>query len=94
MPYLQRQIALLRPHLVLVMGRFAAQALLNTDASIASLRGRLHSCELPGLVVPVLVTYHPAYLLRNLSDKSKAWTDLLLTRSTLMQLQTNEMKPR
>lgn len=92
-PYLQHQIALLQPELILVMGRFAAQALLNTEASIASLRGRQHTCELPGLAVPVLVTYHPAYLLRNLPDKSKAWTDLLLTRSTLLQLQNNKLMP-
>ncbi len=82
-PYLQRQIALLQPRLILAMGRFAAQTLLQTDASIASLRERQHRFELAGITVPVIVTYHPAYLLRNLADKSKAWTDLLLTRRLL-----------
>ena len=56
------------------MGRFAAQTLLGTDASIASLRGRVHRYA----GVPLIVTYHPAYLLRNLPDKAKAWEDLVL----------------
>ena len=61
------------------MGRFAAQTLLGTDASIASLRGRVF--QYAG--VPLIVTYHPAYLLRNLPDKAKAWEDLLFARRTL-----------
>ncbi len=85
-PYLQRQIALLQPQLILVMGRFAAQSLLTTDATIASLRERQHTYQQAGQNVPVVVTYHPAYLLRNLPDKSKAWADLLLTRRLLDQL--------
>jgi DNA polymerase len=68
-PYLQAQIALIRPRLIVAMGRFAAQTLLSTDASIASLRGRVHAYA----GVPLIVTYHPAYLLRNLPDKAKAW---------------------
>ena len=68
-PHLLRQIGLIQPKLILAMGRFAAQSLLGTDATIASLRGRLH--QYAG--VPLIVTYHPAYLLRNLPDKSKAW---------------------
>jgi uracil-DNA glycosylase len=79
-PFLQRQIALLRPKLVVVMGRFAAQSLLGTDASIASLRGRVHTIDVDGRKVPVIVTYHPAYLLRNLADKAKSWSDLCLAR--------------
>jgi DNA polymerase len=75
-PYLQRQVALVQPKLILAMGRFAAQSLLKTTASIASLRGRLHEYE----GVPVVVTYHPAYLLRNLPDKAKAWSDLCFAR--------------
>lgn len=71
-PYLARQIELIRPKLVVAMGRFAAQALLNTDATIASLRGSVHRYA----GVPLVVTYHPAYLLRNLPDKAKAWADL------------------
>ncbi|CAN0621819.1 uracil-DNA glycosylase [Burkholderia multivorans] len=77
-PYLQRQVALVRPKLIVALGRFAAQTLLKTDASIASLRGRVHRYE----GVPVIVTYHPAYLLRSLQDKSKAWADLCLARDT------------
>lgn len=75
-PYLQRQVALVKPKLIIALGRFAAQSLLKTDASISSLRGRVHEYE----GVPVIVTYHPAYLLRSLPDKAKAWTDLCLAR--------------
>ena len=82
-PYLKRQVALVRPRILLVMGRFAAQSLLGTDASIASLRGRVHSIEVDGRSIPAIVTYHPAYLLRNLADKSKSWADLCLARDTM-----------
>ena len=81
-PHLRAQIGLIAPKLILAMGRFAAQTLLNTDASIASLRGRLH--EHAG--VPLIVTYHPAYLLRNLPDKAKAWADLVFARKTMLSL--------
>lgn len=77
-PYLKRQVALLKPRVIVVMGRFAAQSILRTQASIASLRGRVHEYE----GVPVIVTYHPAYLLRSLPDKAKAWTDWCLARAT------------
>ncbi|CAB3791593.1 uracil-DNA glycosylase [Paraburkholderia fynbosensis] len=77
-PYLQRQVGLVKPKLIVAMGRFAAQSLLKTDASISSLRGRVHEYE----GVPVIVTYHPAYLLRRLPDKAKAWADLCLARDT------------
>lgn len=79
-PFLRRQVELVEPKLVLVMGRFAAQALLGTDASIASLRGQVHHIEVAGRRVPVVVTYHPAYLLRNLEDKAKSWADLCFAR--------------
>jgi DNA polymerase len=82
-PYLKRQVALVRPRILLVMGRFAAQSLLGTDASIASLRGRVHGIEVDGRRIPAIVTYHPAYLLRNLADKSKSWADLCLARDTI-----------
>jgi DNA polymerase len=78
-PHLLRQVALIQPRLIVAMGRFAAQTLLGTDATIASLRGRVH--QYAG--VPLVVTYHPAYLLRNLPDKAKAWSDLLFARKTL-----------
>jgi len=78
-PYLMRQIELIQPRVIVAMGRFAAQALLNSDATIASLRGKVHSYA----GVPLVVTYHPAYLLRTLPDKAKAWADLVLARKTI-----------
>jgi DNA polymerase len=81
-PHLRRQIELIAPKLILAMGRFAAQTLLNTDASIASLRGRVHAYA----GVPLIVTYHPAYLLRNLPDKAKAWEDLVFATRTMASL--------
>jgi uracil-DNA glycosylase len=83
-PYLQRQVALVKPKLIVALGRVAAQNLLKTDASISSLRGRIHRYE----DVPVVVTYHPAYLLRSLPDKAKAWVDLCLARETYRQTLT------
>ena len=73
-PYLRRQVALVKPRIILAMGRFAVQSLLHTTEPIGRLRGRVHRYE----GVPVIVTYHPAYLLRALPDKAKAWQDLCL----------------
>ena len=78
-PHLLRQIELIRPKLILAMGRFAAQTLLGTDATIASLRGKVHNYA----GVPLIVTYHPAYLLRSLPEKSKAWADLVFAKRTI-----------
>ena len=78
-PYLERQVTLIAPRLIVALGRSAASLLLGTDASIASLRGRVHRYR----GIPLVVTYHPAYLLRNLHDKAKAWEDLLLARATV-----------
>jgi len=78
-PYLDRQIALIQPRIILAMGRFAVQSLLRSSEPIGRLRGRVH--EYQG--VPLIVTYHPAYLLRNLVDKARAWEDLCLARETL-----------
>lgn len=78
-PYLERQIELVQPRLLLAMGRFAVQALLGSDEAIGKLRGRVHDRR--GL--PVIVTYHPAYLLRTLADKARAWDDLCLVASVL-----------
>jgi uracil-DNA glycosylase family 4 len=79
-PYLDRQIELIAPKIIVALGKSAATTLLNVDASIASLRGRVHRyCG-----VPLVVTYHPAYLLRNLPDKAKAWEDLVFARRTLV----------
>ena len=75
-PFLLRQMALVQPDLVVAMGRFAVQSLLKTTEPIGRLRGRVH--EVAG--VPVVVTYHPAYLLRNPADKALVWDDLCLAR--------------
>jgi DNA polymerase len=82
-PFLLRQIELLRPRLILAMGRFAVQALLRTDEPIGRLRGRAHAFQ----GVPLVVTYHPAYLLRNLPDKAKAWEDLCLAAEVVQKSQ-------
>jgi uracil-DNA glycosylase len=78
-PFLRRQVELVQPKIILAMGRFAVQALLQTTEPIGRLRGRVHQYH----DVPLVVTYHPAYLLRNLPDKAKAWSDLVLARSVL-----------
>ncbi|HQR11128.1 MAG TPA: uracil-DNA glycosylase [Casimicrobiaceae bacterium] len=78
-PYLERQVDLIKPGLIVALGKSAASLLLGTDATIASLRGRVHRYR----GMPLIVTYHPAYLLRNLPDKAKAWEDMLLARRTL-----------
>jgi uracil-DNA glycosylase family 4 len=80
-PFLRRQVELLRPKIILAMGRFAVQALLQTNEPIGRLRGRVHRYS----DVPVVVTYHPAYLLRNLPDKAKAWADLCLAQAVLRE---------
>ena len=84
MPYLLQQIELLQPKIIIAMGRFAAQNLLSSKDSIAGLRGRVHHFH----GVPLIVTYHPAYLLRTLADKAKAWEDLCLARETYTALRT------
>ncbi|GIX21553.1 MAG: hypothetical protein KatS3mg121_0336 [Gammaproteobacteria bacterium] len=76
LPYLQRQIDWVAPRLILALGRVAAQTLLETDRPTSALRGRVHT--LPGRGIPVVVTYHPAYLLRRPGEKRKAWADLQL----------------
>ncbi len=77
-PFLKRQLELVQPKLILLMGRFAVKQLLKSDDAIGKLRGRVHRYE----GIPVIVTYHPAYLLRNMPDKAKAWEDLCLARAT------------
>jgi uracil-DNA glycosylase len=80
-PFLRRQVELLRPKIILAMGRFAVQTLLQSNEPIGRLRGRVHRYQ----DVPLVVTYHPAYLLRNLPDKAKAWADLCLAQSLLRE---------
>ena len=84
LPYLMRQIALLQPRLMLAVGRIAAQNLLATDLSLGRLRGKVH--HFGELNTPLIVTYHPAYLLRTPADKRKAWEDLKFARSVFRQL--------
>jgi DNA polymerase len=78
-PYLDRQVDLIGPRLIVALGKTAATRLLGTEASLASLRGKVHAYR----GIPVVVTYHPAYLLRSLPEKAKAWEDLLFARRTL-----------
>lgn len=78
-PYLERQIDLIQPKLIVALGRPAAQTLLQSDVKIAATRGRLHDYR----GIPLIVTYHPAYLLRTLHDKAKAWEDLCFMRRTM-----------
>ena len=81
-PFLQRQVDLIRPRLIVALGKVPATNLLGRDATIGSLRGQLH--EYRG--IPLIITYHPAYLLRNLADKAKAWEDLCFARDTMARL--------
>jgi DNA polymerase len=83
LPYLFRQIELVNPKLILCVGRIAAQTLLETDTSIGKLRGQLH--RIAGNR-PMIVTYHPAYLLRSPGEKRKSWSDLLLALRTFESL--------
>jgi DNA polymerase len=80
LPFLHRQIALVNPDLVLCLGRIAAQNLLGVDTTLGQLRGRVH--RLAPLGKPVIVSYHPAYLLRSPSEKRKSWADLRLAIET------------
>lgn len=84
LPYLSAQIALLKPKIILAVGRIAAQNLLATDAPLARLRGKLHTFG--EAATPLVITYHPAYLLRTPGDKRKAWEDLKFARATYGKL--------
>jgi len=77
--YLHQQIALIQPEIILALGRFAAQTLLETELSISRLRGKVHQYQ----GIPMVISYHPAYLLRNPSDKARAWEDLQLAKRTI-----------
>ncbi len=84
--YLERQIDMINPRLILAVGRIAAQQLLHSNAPVGRMRGRVHS--LNNRHVPVVVTYHPAYLLRSPTQKRKVWEDLCLARQTVEDSQT------
>jgi DNA polymerase len=81
LPYLERQIELIGPKVIVALGKVAASALLNTDAAISSLRGKVH--EYRG--IPLIVTFHPAYLLRSPMEKAKSWQDLRLAINTMQR---------
>ena len=83
-PFLEKQIALIQPKLLLSLGRIATHYLLNTKSSLSQMRGKIY--EYGTLKTPLIVTYHPAYLLRNPGDKRKAFEDLQLTEKTLKNL--------
>ncbi len=80
-PYLKRQIELVQPKVIMAVGREAAQNLLGTSTAIGRLRGQVHKEPVSG--TPVLVTYHPAYLLRSPGEKRKSWEDLKYARRLL-----------
>lgn len=82
-PYLKRQIALIQPKLIVLLGRVAVHAVLGEEGSLASLRGKALTYRDGERTIPVLVTYHPAYLLRTLPDKAKAWEDLCRARALI-----------
>jgi DNA polymerase len=85
-PYLHRQIELIRPKLIIALGKVAAANLLASDASVASMRGKVHQYR----GIPLIVTYHPAYLLRSLADKAKAWSDLCFAVRFMKDLQISK----
>jgi uracil-DNA glycosylase len=88
-PYLSRQIELIRPRMIVALGKVSAQNLLGAEATIASLRGRVHRYR----DIPLVVTYHPAYLLRNLADKARSWEDLCFAVETMRALKAQATAP-
>lgn len=82
-PYLERQIELVRPRAILVLGRVAAQNLLASDEPVGRMRGRVHRYGVDG--IPAVVSYHPAYLLRRPGEKRKSWDDLKLIRRVMTE---------
>lgn len=88
-PFLARQIELLAPKLIVALGKVAANNLLGTEATLGSLRGKVHRYR----GTPLIATYHPAYLLRNLTDKALAWEDLCFAVETMRALKANPGTP-
>ena len=88
-PFLLRQIELLQPRIILALGAFAIKALLRSDEPVGKLRGRLHAYQ----GVPVVVSYHPAYLLRQPLEKARAWEDLCLAADTAQALTATQPGP-
>ena len=79
-PFLKAQLDIIQPKAILALGRFAAQYLLQSNLSIGKLRGKVHQTDLK---IPIVVTYHPAYLLRSPNEKAKAWQDCLRLKQVL-----------
>jgi len=85
--YLERQIELLAPRMILVVGKVASGALLGTDLPMSRLRGQRHTLVVAGRAIPLVATYHPAYLLRSGEEKAKAWADLCFAREVFEQIE-------
>ncbi len=91
-PFMRRQIELLQPKVILAMGRFAVNALLQASIPdvaklpLGKLRGQVHGYDVAGTIIPVIATYHPAYLLRNLPEKAKSWADLCLAMDAMKRV--------
>ena len=91
-PFMRRQIELLQPKVILAMGRFAVNALLQASIPdvaklpLGKLRGQVHGYDVAGTITPVIATYHPAYLLRNLPEKAKSWADLCLAMDAMKRV--------
>jgi DNA polymerase len=81
-PFLDRQVALIAPKLIVALGKTAAVRLTGNEGALGAMRGRLHSYR----GIPLVITYHPAYLIRNPPDKTKAWDDLLFAKRTMAEL--------
>jgi uracil-DNA glycosylase len=88
-PFLARQIELIAPKLIVALGKVAANNLLQAEATIGSLRGKVHDCR----GIPLIVTYHPAYLLREPAEKAKAWEDLCFAVDTMSRLKSAPAAP-
>ena len=87
-PYLHRQIDLIQPKLIIALGKVAAVNLLAREASVASMRNKVHQYR----GIPLIVTYHPAYLLRSLAEKARAWEDLCFSVDTMAGLKTAKVE--
>jgi uracil-DNA glycosylase family 4 len=87
-PYLHRQIDLIKPKLIVALGKVAAANLLAREASVASMRNKVHQYR----GIPLIVTYHPAYLLRSLAEKARAWEDLCFAVDTMKRLKNSAVE--
>lgn len=93
-PFLERQLTLLAPKVLILMGRHAVHTLLNMQTAIGKLRGTTYQVRINGVEVPTVVTYHPSYLLRNPVEKDKSWKDMLMARALLRAAQASSACPK